>query len=111
MTVLGSTSEGLVWSGNALILQTLRSKLTGNYAVVNREQILTTDTRIGIVSNLSATAVPDALPTVISLSPTTAIISRPKWILPAIIVFSLLIVGLLIFLVIFARNQNASPKR
>ena len=111
MTVLGSTDEGLGWSGNALTLPTLRSKLAGNFAVVNREQVLTTDTRIGLISNLSATAVPGAIPTIVSLPAATAAIGRPKWILPAIIVFSLLIVGLLIFLFISARNQNASPKR
>ena len=114
MTVLGSTEEGLGWSGDALKLPTLRSKLAGNFAVVNREQILTTDTRIGLISNLSATAVPGAMPTVVSLPTTTTtatVTSRPKWIVPAIIVFSLLIVGLLIFLAISTRNQNASPKR
>jgi cellulose synthase operon protein B len=111
MTVLGSTKEGLGWSGNALKLPALRSKLAGNFAVINREQILTTDTRIGLISNLSATAIPGAIPSVVSLPASAAVISRPKWILPAIIIFTLLIIGLLIFLVISARNQNASPKR
>jgi hypothetical protein len=110
MTVLGSTEEGLVWSGNAFAISTLRSKLAGNYAVINREQILTTDTRIGLATNLSATAVPGALPTII-LPATNTIISRPAWIFPSIIVFSALIVGLLIFVAVSARNQNNPPKR
>ncbi len=113
LTVLGSTADGLSWSGDALVIADLRSKLDGNYAVVNKNQILTTDTRIGLGPNLSATAVPGALPTVVmpSLAAPVVAIGRPGWVLPAITVISILILVLLIVVIAIARNQNRAAKR
>jgi hypothetical protein len=97
LAVLGSTGEGLTWSGNVFKISRLRSRLAGNLSVVNREQILTTDTRIGLVSNLSATAVPGALPMVVS-SPNPALViqGRPAWVLPSILVTSILTAVLIV---------------
>ncbi|MBI5950958.1 MAG: cellulose biosynthesis cyclic di-GMP-binding regulatory protein BcsB [Chloroflexi bacterium] len=113
LAILGSTEEGLSWSGNVLKTSSLRSRLAGNFAVINREQILTTDTRVGIVSNLSATAVPGALPTVVSLSPngTPVVQGRPAWILPSILITSVLIIVLVIIVTILGRSRNSQIKR
>jgi cellulose synthase operon protein B len=104
LTLLGSTPEGLTWALQALTDSTLRGRVTGNYVVVNRTQILATDTRIG-----DTTIVPSgeqALPTtpVVPTDP-TPVQATSNWILPAIIVISLLIVGVLVIVVIRSLRQ------
>lgn len=114
LTLLGSTDEALGWVDSALTVSSLRSKLTGNYAVINHEQILSTDTRLGSAHNISATMVPGALPTIVSqpaASPVTQNSIGLSWILPGIVIVSLLIVVLLIFIVLSSRRQNTPPKQ
>lgn len=113
LAVLGSTEEALTWNGNVLKSSKLRPKLAGNLSVVNREQILTTDTRVGLISNLSATAVPGALPTIVLLSPneTPVVQGRPAWILPSILITSVLIIALVIIVTILGRSGNSQIKR
>ncbi len=112
LTVLGSTEEGLMWSGNALTISQLRRNLSGNYAVIHQDQILTTDTRIGSGPNLSATAVPGALPTIPSISepPASEIQGQPNWIFPAIVTVSVLTLALVIGLMVFSKARNKVKK-
>ena len=97
LAVLGSTAEGLAWSSAALTDARLSGKLGGDFAVVNGEQILTADTRLGVGSgNLSATAAPAATspaPTPYVSQPQMA--ERPGWLLPAIIASALLTVAVI----------------
>jgi len=105
ITFLGSTPEGLGWVFTAMTDPVLHGKVTGNYAVINRQQVLATDTRIGVTStNLSATAVPGQLPTVSlpAASPTSA---HPSWIFPAIVTLSVLTV-LLLLLVLWSAARK-----
>ena len=105
ITFLGSTPEGLGWVLTAMTDPVLHGKVTGNYAVINRQQVLATDTRIGVTStNLSATAVPGQLPTVSlpAVSPTSA---HPSWIFPAIVTLSVLTV-LLLLLVLWSAARK-----
>jgi hypothetical protein len=113
MTLLGSTDEALTWVDSALTISSLRSKLTGNYAVINHEQILATDTRLGLAQNLSATAVPGAssiLPS-LPITPAAQTSIGLRWILPGIVVISLLIVALLVFIVISSRRGDSPLKK
>ena len=101
LTILGSSGEGLSWAGNSILDSKLRGNLAGNYAVVNRNQIQTTDTRAGFVPNLSATVVPGGDMSVIDLpSIPSQASARPSWLLPAIIVNILLTFGFIVFLVL-----------
>lgn len=45
LAVLGSTEQGLEWAGVALTTPRLRSRLSGNLAIVYEEQITSSDTR------------------------------------------------------------------
>jgi hypothetical protein len=112
LTVLGSTDEALTWVNSALTVSNLRGKLAGNYAVVNHEQILTADTRLGSAHNISATAVPGAVPTVAVLSGTP--VQTPaslSWVFPAIVAISLATVVLLIVVAVLSYRNNASQKQ
>ncbi|GAB4481258.1 MAG: hypothetical protein OHK0031_03040 [Anaerolineales bacterium] len=106
MTFLGSTSEGLGWTLAAMTDPLLRGRVTGNYAVINRQQVLATDTRGGATgSNLSATAVPGAVPTLSMPAPAANASAHPGWLLPAILTLSVLTV-LLLFVVAFGAARK-----
>jgi cellulose synthase operon protein B len=102
LAVLGSTPEGLEWAFNAITVPSLRGRVIGDYVVVNRTQVLATDTRVG-----GTTLLPDADPVLSELTtPTTSpanLDSAPKapnWVFPAMIIVSLLIVSMIAFIVI-----------
>ena len=108
MTLLGSSSDGLDWAFNAMTNPSLRGQVTGNYVVVNREQILSTDTRIGTGSAMAATLAPGSqatLPDPLVPTGTVTVSATPTWILPAIIAISILTVGLLVFVAIYSLRQ------
>jgi hypothetical protein len=79
LAVLGSTPAGLQQSANALGVGLLRSKLRGNFAMINGQSITVADTRTGLgLAGLSAdvnataepsantTPVPNAAPSVLT---------------------------------------------
>lgn len=110
LTVLGSSGEGLLWAGNAILDSRLRVNLAGNYAVVNRDQIQTADTRAGFAPNLSATAVPGGEMSVVDVpSIPMQVSARPGWLLPTIIVSLLLTVGLIAFLALRGMRSTGKP--
>lgn len=99
LAVLGSTDEGLQWAGNALTTPALRGRLEGDFAVINGEQVVSTDTRaiVPASSALAAAAPEEVSETDMSVAPEVMpeIVERPGWILPAlggVIVAMLLIV-------------------
>jgi hypothetical protein len=100
LAVLGSTPQGLTWAGDALIVGTLRSKLNGDFAVVQGEQVLSSDSRRSAgTGNLAATLAPtagvvvepEAAPTItpIPVQPASPGAQPPapdnNWILPVVI--------------------------
>lgn len=107
ITFLGSTPDALNWTLNALTNPNLRSKLTGNYAVINQQQILAADTRLGESSNLSATALPPgSTPTTPVPAPApSADQARPIWMLPLIVFSGLGIVVLLLYVALSSRRR------
>jgi hypothetical protein len=106
LTVLGSTDEGLAWAADALLITSLRSKLSGNFAVINRTQIQSADTRVGFTSNLSATAVPGAQAVQAQAPAVPQATARPVWLLPTLVFSGLLLAGLIAFLVVNALRKS-----
>lgn len=50
LTVGGSNEEGLNWASQGITLAQMRGQLAGNFAVVKEKEILTADTRSGVIS-------------------------------------------------------------
>jgi len=108
LAVVGSTHDGVQMAGNALTDSVLRDRLTGNFAVINAENIAAVDTRSGIGLGgiganpevTSQAVVPMSTPI-----PSTST-ARPIWILPLIGLLILLIVGVLIFALVSGRRES-----
>jgi hypothetical protein len=105
LAVMGSTNQGLTWAGNTITDQRWRSRISGNFAVSNDTQVLTSDTRLGGVSNLSATAVPNAASPIISDVP-VSVQGRPAWLLPGIVITVLALIVLIAFLFRSKRQRD-----
>ncbi|HNT24291.1 MAG TPA: cellulose biosynthesis cyclic di-GMP-binding regulatory protein BcsB [Anaerolineales bacterium] len=107
LAALGSTDQGLAWVSQALTTPSLSSKLAGDFAVINGEQILTADTRLGLGSgNLGATAAPATtlVPTPYVSQP--VVVERPGWLLPAIVASGVLIAVVVVIAVISAIRKR-----
>jgi cellulose synthase operon protein B len=106
LAVLGSTPEGLAWAFDAMTIPTLRGRLMGDYVVVNRTQLLATDTRVSrTTSGLAASLVEQDDEVLVTL-PTPQIpvgepisSATPDWILPTVAVVSALTVMLILFVI------------
>ncbi|MBU0511539.1 MAG: cellulose biosynthesis cyclic di-GMP-binding regulatory protein BcsB, partial [Chloroflexi bacterium] len=61
LAILGSTNQGVQWSGNALTTPRLSGRLTGDFAAINNEQVVTTDTRDYSAQSALALTVPDGV--------------------------------------------------
>jgi hypothetical protein len=111
LAVLGNTELGIPMAGLTLTKDESVSKLNGDFAIIYQDQIVTTDTRLGIsregiVSELPvAVTVTPSIPPVSSESPPQAPVEiRPNWILPAIMVTTVFMVIALIILVYKTRK-------
>jgi len=89
----------------------LVARLAGNFAVLYADQVVTTDTRLGvgnesIVGQLPVAVTVTSVPT-LTAAPVTEvkIESRPSWILP---VFGVVTVGIVGFLVLMLRKEVGS---
>ncbi len=107
LAALGSTDQGLAWVSNALTIPSLTSKLAGDFAVINGEQVLTADTRLGIGSgNLGATAAPATTPVPTAYVSQPVVIERPGWLLPAIVASGVLVVAVVAIAVASALRKH-----
>jgi cellulose synthase operon protein B len=106
LAVLGSNADGLDMAAMALTTPNLRTKLGGDYAVVNGDQILISDSRLHVgTGNISSTVVPEQSVTQVvtneDIQPTVVPDSHPVWMMPAIlgttglIIITLLVLGLI----------------
>jgi cellulose synthase operon protein B len=107
LAIVGSTPAGVQMAANALTDPALRNRLTGNFALVNAENISVMDTRTGIglggiAADLEVTSQPVVPVSTLAVSSPAA---RPTWILPLVSVLALLIVGILIIAVISSRRE------
>lgn len=99
LAVLGSTDEGLRWAGAALTTPQQRSQLSGNLAIVHRDQIEASDTRPATAAT-SEHAEPPA-----AAAPTTSRLNRT--ILLAIGVIGVLTLALIVALALVWRRRRA----
>ena len=110
VVAVGNLRQGATWAASALYEASLRSRLAGNFAVINDQQVTTTDTRISspAAENPISTAQPDVVvvpPAVDTITPVP--VSRPVWILPAL----LLTVGLIVLILLGVIYNSAVQSR
>jgi cellulose synthase operon protein B len=102
LAVLGSSPNGVTWAGYALSSADLRSEFSGDLALVNGEQILAMDSRLSYSAGSVALDVPAAEVEVpvpdMATDDTPEVVSRPGWLLPALIG----VVALMLLVVVFA---------
>jgi hypothetical protein len=102
----GSSDLGVRWAGAALQFGRLRSKLSGNLAFINGEQVVVANTTVlQVPQNASTTAMP------VNESPVNqsqqVVVERPTWIVPTIFA----ILGVIILLLIILGTQAILRKR
>jgi hypothetical protein len=108
ITVMGNTAQGVSWAANSFVDPKLSGQLAGNFAVVNDQQIMTTDTQSatvlveGVSPDTTDTTSEPAL--VDSATPASPSIDRPGWVLPAL--YSTIVVALLILAVVLFNNWS-----
>lgn len=81
LAVLGNSDDGVLWSSAALAVPELRGNLTGDFAIVQNQQIITSDSRLvggGSDGTLDETVL---LPELGDVSGAVAA-PRPVWVLP-----------------------------
>ena len=110
--VFGNSSQGLVWAGNALVDPTLRSRLAGNFAAVTGQQVVTTDTRLSALPQVTGVGTPAAAastPFAPFAGPSTPPTARPGWVLP--VALGAAVLAVLILLVAAFRGLAKNSKR
>jgi len=107
MAVLGNTDLGIPMASKTLTQDVLVSKLAGNFSIVYEDQVVSTDTRLGV----SKQGLISELPVAVTVTPSVsvsdtpsqesqdvpaAVEDRPVWILPAIVITTALMVIVLV---------------
>ena len=107
LAVLGNKAQGVNWAISSLIVPTLRSGLAGNFAMINNQQILTSDTRIAQTVNTGSTQNSG----IVAVQPTTEamppVVEETPWVFPAFVISLVLILIMLVVMVVrnVARNR------
>jgi hypothetical protein len=113
IAALGNLRQGAKWGASALYESSLRSQLAGNFAAINDQQVITTDTRLvpAEASNLP-TSQPGELsaPTPVTTIVRPELLTRPVWILPALAITLGLIVVILVAVFFNFTVQNRRRK-
>ncbi len=109
LAALGNTPQGMAWAASGLYDPQIRSQLTGNFAIINNQQVTTTDTRLAPPE--TASAAPTSEPSVSIIPPTTppgADTVRPTWLLLAlqISIGLTLFVGIIAIIVAIRRGRR-----
>jgi len=106
LAALGNTAEGVTWAGLSLNDSPLRGQLAGNFAVINRTQVKTADTRLGqppAEGILPTIEVPNILPSS-NIDPAQPSLYQPAWLLP---VFGVTVgISLLIVIIVLISNRR-----
>ncbi len=84
LAVLGSSDQGVVWSGAALSTPELRGDLAGNFSLVSDQQIVSMDTRLDIASGSPIATVMPQVELDIAIPEASPVMARPGWVLPAL---------------------------
>lgn len=116
VAALGNTPQGVSWAASGLYDSKLRSQLAGNFAVINGNQVTTTDTRLAPPAVATASSANDAEINIVTPeAPQNPPPARPAWLLPALeaSIGLTLLVGIVALVASFRRNKKlgdiASP--
>ncbi|HEY3311092.1 MAG TPA: cellulose biosynthesis cyclic di-GMP-binding regulatory protein BcsB [Anaerolineales bacterium] len=100
VAALGNSPLGVSWAASSLVDAPLRTRLAGNFAVINGTQVVSTDTRLSTVAGTTDNNqinISPAAAQALDLTPPPA--NRPAWILPTIYT-ALALLGLVLILAI-----------
>lgn len=110
IAALGNTTQGVEWSASGLYKSSIRSRLAGNFAIINDQQVTTADTRLGPPETGSSTIQPDvvAVPPVVTPSGDPVPVTRPIWILPALVISLVLMIAIIVYVLYgsYVRNRT-----
>ncbi|MCQ3936870.1 MAG: hypothetical protein DPW18_07460 [Chloroflexi bacterium] len=118
LAVMGNTEEGVPMAGQSLLSETLTAKLQGNFAIVYGDELVSTDTRLGPTKDGLAGQLPPEMVTTPEAEQTPApeestaaqpegeVEARAGWILPVIVISTLLILAT----VLIVRRREAKLK-
>jgi hypothetical protein len=86
IAALGNTSQGVAWAASGLYVSKIYSRMAGNFAVINDQQVTTTDTRLAPPEAGVSPDQPDVVvvPPVVTPEPFSNV-GRPSWMLPAVV--------------------------
>lgn len=103
---VGNLRQGTSSAIASLYTSSLRSRLAGNFAVINDQQVTTADTRISIPQIAISSTAPDLslIPPLVDTTIPVAI-ERPAWILPALL-FAIGMVALILIVVIINVSRH-----
>ena len=104
LVVSGNSDDGLVMAGNALLLNELRSQLTGVFAVTNGTQVATgsassTFSAVGTLVPPQASVITTPISAPASVPATLA---PPSWLLPLLVISGIAILLIIIWVIINA---------
>jgi len=108
LAILGNTTQGVNWAASAL-LDTMRWQLTGNFAVVDGQQVFTADTVSTYVTvDNNSVPVPNVLVAPTSANLELSPVNQQVWIFPALIITIVLIILVVAFVIIrnWSRNRT-----
>jgi len=116
LAVMGNTVDGVPMAGTTLTRDELVARLAGNFAVLYSDQVVTTDTRLGV----SKESIISQLPVAVTVTPSVEIAAsptksqeteaRPQWLLPLFGAVTLIILGFLVFMLRRESAANKKPK-
>jgi hypothetical protein len=118
LMVMGNTDEGVSLAGEALINDDLLNQIRGNFSILFGDQVLSVDTRLLGPSNNSMIENPPASDVIVSPTSTTNIFTgdetlpsgRADWILPTVVISTLVVLIIGIFAVWRGRSGKISEK-
>lgn len=111
LVLAGNTDDGLIMAGNALLQSTLRSQLTGVFAVTNGTQIATgsassTFSAVGTLVPPQDAVVATPLPATTNVASPLA---APGWLIPVLIGSGIAILLIIVLVIISAFARNREP--
>lgn len=108
LAVLGNSPEGLKWATLSLTDPELRGQLAGNFAVINDQQIITTDTRVSLAVQAEPTPLAEVVvnpPNAVSID-SSPVGTETSWLVPAMLVSIVLIVVISAFVAVGSWSRN-----
>lgn len=110
LAVLGNTTQGVGWAASSLFDPKISPRLAGNFAIVNDQQVLTTDTRSAVSTTSEIPTVPEVDAPLPVSAPEFAT-NRPSWILPVLFITLAVIILVLAFVIIGNLKRNRALRK